>query len=68
MQTGCLTGRQDDVRDCSLISSIPQNKSALWIVPEEKKITLRRAHDGRNLSKFLPRGLQSRPGYDNVAC
>lgn len=48
----------------SLISSISQNKSGLWNVPDEKKVTLKRNTMG-SLSKIPPRGLQKRPWHYN---
>lgn len=42
------------MKDCFLPPSISQNKSALWSVPDEKKVKLKRAHYGTASRRFLP--------------
>lgn len=65
-------GSRAGMKGCSLLPSISQNKSALWSVPEEKKVKLKRARYGTASRRFLPGmggggGLQRRTGQDSVA-
>lgn len=43
---------------CSLVSSISQNKSALWNVPQEKKVTLKRNIMGQPLEDSSQRSAE----------